>query len=93
MARCKECIYEPKCFYRVMYGKGVDETGKPTLSKLQMCGHFKNKSDFQEVKHGMWEDEPYMWICNICGKWLDIRQGSADMNYCSHCGARMDGEK
>lgn len=50
-------------------------------------------ADVQEVKHGYWEDDEYMYICNICGKWLDITQGTADMNYCPNCGAKMDGGK
>lgn len=50
-------------------------------------------ADVQEVKHGYWEDDEYMYICNICGKWLDITQGTADMNYCPNCGAKMGGGK
>lgn len=48
--------------------------------------------DVQKVKHGYWEDDEYMYICNICGKWLDITQGTDDMNYCPNCGAKMDGD-
>lgn len=97
MASCKECIYEPKCFYRVMYGKGVDETGKPTISKLQMCGHFKNKAGFQEVKHGEWiartskiNQNDLVYRCSVCGE-LYLRLPK--YKYCPNCGAKMDGEK
>ena len=27
--------------------------------------------------------------CSVCHKWLDVFQGSADMNFCPHCGADM----
>lgn len=46
-------------------------------------------ADVEEVKHGEWKEHPYFYHCNLCDKWLDIEQGTADMNYC-HCGAKMD---
>lgn len=69
MASCKECIYEPKCFYRIMYGKGADKTGKPTLGKLQMCKSFKNKGNFIEVS----DDEIIKYSKD---KWLVINTES-----------------
>lgn len=30
--------------------------------------------------------------CSICHAWLDVLQGTAEMNYCPNCGARMDEE-
>lgn len=50
-------------------------------------------ADVEEVKHGKWKDHPYFYHCELCNKWLDIEQGTADMNYCPHCGAKMDGQR
>ena len=47
--------------------------------------------DAEPIKHGIWEEEPYVWRCSECQKWLMLEQGDADMNFCPHCGARMDG--
>lgn len=44
----------------------------------------------EPVKHGRWVDDPDIWRCDQCLEWLDILQGTADMNYCPHCGAKMD---
>lgn len=30
--------------------------------------------------------------CSLCRKWMDVLQGTAEMNYCPNCGARMDEE-
>ena len=43
----------------------------------------------EPVRHGMWEDDNYIWKCNLCHKCLMIEQGDADMNYCPNCGAKM----
>ena len=43
----------------------------------------------EPVRHGMWEDDNYVWKCNLCHKCLMIEQGDADMNYCPNCGAKM----
>ena len=39
---------------------------------------------------GEWIDEG-MPTCSICGKWIDVLQGTAKLNYCPNCGARMKG--
>ena len=43
----------------------------------------------EPVRHGMWEDDNYIWKCNLWHKCLMIEQGDADMNYCPNCGAKM----
>lgn len=50
------------------------------------------------VKHGKWLDNgertiggsiaPFAISCSVCGS----SQGTTWMNYCPHCGARMDGD-
>lgn len=50
--------------------------------------------DAEPVRHGKWIG--YAGTigneCSVCGKWIDVLQGTAEMNYCPHCGARMDKE-
>lgn len=50
--------------------------------------------DAEPVRHGKWIG--YAGTigneCSVCGKWLDVLQGTAEMNYCPNCGARMDKE-
>lgn len=51
--------------------------------------------DAEPVRHGKWIG--YAGTigneCSVCGKWIDVLQGTAEMNYCPNCGARMDGER
>lgn len=42
------------------------------------------------VKHVRWLDDQYFWRCSECLEWLEVEQGTADMNFCPHCGAKMD---
>ena len=42
-----------------------------------------------ERKKGKWIDSrDVCWLCSECGKWLDVLQGDADMNFCPNCGSR-----
>ena len=47
--------------------------------------------DAELVKHGIWEEDPHAWRCSECHKWISLSDGNASMNFCTHCGARMDG--
>ena len=49
--------------------------------------------DAEPVRHGHWFTIGYMVDaqCSECRKWIDVLQGDAEMNYCPHCGAKMDG--
>lgn len=90
MATCKDCIH-----YKVCYGANIS----------MICKRFKNKADFQEVKHGHWvlidnkvfehgfiERKGKTWKCTNCGEARKTRT-NPDMNYCPNCGAKMDGGK
>ena len=48
----------------------------------------------EPVRHGKWIG--YAGTigneCSVCAKWIDVLQGTAEMNYCPNCGARMDKE-
>lgn len=51
--------------------------------------------DAEPVRHGKWIG--YAGTigneCSVCGKWIDVLQGTAEMNYCPNCGADMRGEE
>ena len=51
--------------------------------------------DAEPVRHGKWIG--YAGTigneCSVCGKWIDVLQGTAEMNYCPNCGARMEGQE
>lgn len=48
--------------------------------------------DAVPVVHGRWsEEDTERYVCTVCGKWFFIDSGDGDMNYCPHCGAKMDG--
>ena len=49
--------------------------------------------DIVPAVHGKWDEHSCMWYCSVCNKWIDVLQGTADMNYCPNCGARMDKEE
>jgi hypothetical protein len=53
-----------------------------------------NMPSAEPVRHGKWIG--YAGTigneCSVCGKWIDVLQGTAEMNYCPNCGARMDQE-
>ena len=50
--------------------------------------------DAEPVRHGKWIG--YAGTigneCSVCGKWIDVLQGTGEMNYCPNCGCRMDKE-
>ena len=56
-----------------------------------ILGIIEQQPTIEERKTGKWEDNNNIWMCNKCGKWIDILQGDADMNFCPNCGARMEG--
>lgn len=52
----------------------------------------------EPVRHGIWEPDRWRFECSLCHKWFNIDfnyygEPTAEMNYCPHCGARMDGDK
>ena len=84
MASCKECIHYDLCLQNsIAYG-----------FKLKVCSKFKNKADFQEVKHGKFiKPTPCSQeYCNQCGLTPKMVFGILP-KYCPHCGAKMDGVK
>lgn len=98
MAICKDCIHFDVC--RDATIPNLEYKG-PVADKSKECRHFKNKADFEEVKHGEWIDDIQKittvagvdfngivgYKCSLCGR----REGSKEP-YCN-CGAKMDGVK
>lgn len=88
MAICIDCIHRDVC--RNAYTLKVEPPN--------VCGSFKNKADFVEVKHGHWIDDIQKittvagvecngivgYKCSLCGR----HEGSKEP-YCN-CGAKMD---
>ena len=60
-------------------------------------------ADVAEVKHGEWRKSQFVahrgfyevreFICSVCNKIYEVKQPCNLMNYCPHCGAKMDGGK
>ena len=46
--------------------------------------------DNKVVEHGFVERKGKTWMCTNCGEARKTRT-NPDMNYCSNCGAKMDG--
>ena len=61
-------------------------------SAMKSMGYEYAGKNTDTVRHGKWIG--YAGTigneCSVCGKWLDVLQGTVEMNYCPNCGARMD---
>lgn len=89
METCKECIH----YFTCSAGGGL--FNEKDESQKMLCNHFKNKTDFQKVKHGYWikrstkgviGDLRCPYECSICGRVEALKEP-----YCN-CGAKMDKE-
>lgn len=76
--------------------KAIDDAflnGNTDMHRLliQVIAH-QPTIDAEPVRYGKWIG--YVGTigneCSVCGKWIDVLQGTAEMNYCPNCGARMD---
>lgn len=47
--------------------------------------------DAAPVVHSEWEQVGIADRCKRCGAYIVVEQGTAEMNYCPNCGAKMDG--
>lgn len=87
---CKDCMHFLVCekAYHLHDEQDVEKR----------CKHYKNEADYAEVKHGEWieKEEVYgdvYYTCSNCNNdWTTIDGTPQDnfMNYCPHCGAKME---
>lgn len=68
------------CIHNIVCSKYIATGG------VNSCEHYK------EERKGRWIEDEWVFVCSECDKWLDVSQGSAEMNYCPHCGADMKGD-
>jgi hypothetical protein len=92
--KCKDCACSDVCYYKafndVRAVKRRDDVEK-------ICKSFVHrdsiKVDAVEVVHGRWIYEPVEFSivkdirCSVCGRYVKVPE-----NYCSDCGAKMDGD-
>ena len=93
---CKDCIHNEVCYRREVCND-IEEH----IRKLG-CMDFIARADVQEIKHGEWtKDDSDGCYCSVCEWYADYDYdyvtnnglGNDDFNYCSHCGAKMDGKE
>lgn len=70
--------------------------GQDIADWYEKCINETPAADVAPVRHGRWEelDEEGCYSCSVCGaEWVTI-EGTPkenDMDFCPHCGAKMDG--
>lgn len=47
-------------------------------------------ADVAPVQHGCWKNRGIAMACSLCNADLVMEQGTAEINYCPNCGAKMD---
>ena len=85
---CDDCIHDGVCYLQEV----TNDTDE--YVKEFGCDDFKNKADFEEVKHGKWSLKHlcagHYWECSECEFKNCVMPRT---NYCPNCGAKMDGGK
>lgn len=86
---CKDCIHYDICDI-------VDIT--QDIHEAKDCGQFKDKAEYQKVKHGYWEEVKcgdgvfdYCFRCSNCGNTTPPKAFPIAPDYCPNCPAKMDG--
>ena len=94
MAVCKECVHNNICNIKQKYNHP-----KYALQHIEKyCKHFKDRSQFVDLKHAEWvEDEDMygdpIYRCSVCNERFVLEEGTPTDNgysYCPNCGAKMD---
>lgn len=102
---CNNCIHGEMCAKRnkmVQIDEHTWDEYELTYNVENLCEHFKNKTDYAEVKHGRWQSEMRErcdWkgrkqqyyqpnSCSVCHEAVVERTP-----YCPWCGAQMDGRR
>lgn len=82
IVHCKDCMW---------WEKGHDSLqGRCALHQSYPTGGWYCAN--AEAKRGAWVDNGIAMECSICGKAIVVEQGTAEMNYCPHCGVKMDAD-
>ena len=95
--KCEDCIHDGVCLSQISYFMGCDEyTGEEVTDIEKKCSDFKNKADYTEVKHGYWKEYfsagKFHYDCSVCDDGFATKERlKTVLNYCSNCGAIMDG--
>lgn len=89
---CKDCVHEKVCKNAYLF----------KVTPPNVCGFFKNKADFAEVKHGYWKTVTEAKDNTVCGDNIKIQykicsnceepMGLTESDYCPNCGAKMESE-
>lgn len=45
------------------------------------------------VNQGKWLSHGIAFVCSLCKATIVVEQGTAEMNFCPNCGAKMDLEE
>lgn len=77
MATCKDCLHYEVCIFHI------------TENENEKCPHFKDKSQYAEVKHGKWIKRRNERTCSKCR--FIYYNSNDDFNYCPNCGTDMQG--
>lgn len=84
---CKDCIHHDLCFDNgtlfLNYAKGKVKENAEIYCPFK---HFKNKADYEEVKHGRWKGAGLGdYECTAC--W-EVYSGGNRFKRCPNCGAK-----
>ena len=83
MATCKDCIHFDIC-------RKIETLTKFSGDNEAYCEAFKNKANYEEVKHGRWVyEKTHQGMKYVCSECSEIPE-CFEPNYCPNCGARMD---
>ena len=84
---CDKCYHGRVCAYRHHYHDMIVE-----------CNHHIPTADVAEVKHGYWKEyysaTKFHYDCSCCDGGFTTEERCKTLpNYCSNCGAKMDGSE
>ena len=92
------CAYSDDCLKECpFFNYKADCTNRLTASALEIIK--RHQSDVAPVRHGRWIEqeqcEESLYSCSACGaEWITIEGTPKEnsMDFCPHCGAKMDEE-
>ena len=100
MASCKDCVHVEVCSKKNLHVVvGMNITPRFKYKRIeQECDHFKDRSQFVELKHAEWNEHEDMYgdpvyCCSNCREKYFLEEWTSIENcyfYCPNCGAKMD---